>query len=177
MNNSYQYLYEQSHRENFERQIIGGYLNESKIQTLINEDKLSEDQISIAEGLLGRTFDRAKGFLGSRNQEKGYNRDYERERIKGGSALQRHRSILLKNLDDYLNDLRVLDIATPEIEASIQNMKNEINRHVMDSSSGGSPSTTSSSSSQPLASELKGQWAKGPRGRFVPRQGSIVSPR
>lgn len=175
--NNYQYLYEDTQRQSFANQIYGGHLNESQIQNLINENRLDETQIKIAEGILGRTFDRTKGFLGSRSEPKGYERDYEREKIKGSSTLRRHRAVLQRALDDYLNDLRILDIATPEIEESIRNMKSEIDRHVMDSTTGGTPTQSYSSSDRPLASQVSGQWAQGPKGRFVPRKGSVVPPR
>lgn len=174
---NYQYLYEQTQIEHFANQIYGGYLTESKIQNLINENKLDESQIRIAEGILGRTFDRAKGLLGSRSEEKGFDRDYEREKIKGNSALKRHRAVLLRALDDYLNDLRILDISTPEIEASIRNMKSEIDRHVMSEPTGGDFSFTGSTSRDPLARDVRGQWAQGRKGRFVGRQGTINPPR
>lgn len=177
MQNPYGYLYEQELRTNFERQIYAGHLTASTIQEMVDNNQIAEEQIVVAEGLFGRTFDRAKGLLGSRKEDKGFDRDYERERLKGQSALKRHRAVLSRALDDYLNDLRILNIATPEIEASIRNMKNEIDRHVMSARTGGDLSFTGSASREPLARDVQGQWAKGRKGRFVSRQGTVNPPR
>ena len=176
MNNTYGHIYEQSQNESFERQIYSGHLTESQIQDNINNNLLSESQIVVAEGILGRAFDRTKGFLKGRSEPKGYDRDYEYEQAKGSSALKRHRAVLQRALDDYLNDLRVLDIATPEIEASIRNMKSELDKHVMDIPTGGPSSSSYSSSREPLTRNLTGQWAQGRKGRFVKRQGSLGTP-
>lgn len=177
MQTPYQYIYEQELRDSFERQIYAGHLTTSAIQEMVDTNKITEEQIVLAEGLFGRTFDRAKGLLGSQKADKGFDRDYEREKIKGNSALKRHRAVLLRALDDYLNDLRILDIATPEIEASIRNMKSEIDRHVMSEPTGGDYSFTGSTSRDPLARDVQGKWAQGRKGRFVGRQGTINPPR
>jgi len=49
--NNYNYLYESAQLENFERQILSGYLTQTKLKTLIESNQLSEQQLAVVEEL------------------------------------------------------------------------------------------------------------------------------
>jgi hypothetical protein len=50
---NYSYIYESAQLETFERQILSGHLTEAKLIEMYENNQLSEQQIQIAEGILG----------------------------------------------------------------------------------------------------------------------------
>jgi hypothetical protein len=48
---NYSYIYESAQIENFERQILSGYLTQTKLKTLIESNQLSEQQLAVVEEL------------------------------------------------------------------------------------------------------------------------------
>ena len=56
---NYSYIYESAQIENFEKQILSGYLTEAKLIEMYENNELSEQQIAVAEGLFDRL--RARG--------------------------------------------------------------------------------------------------------------------
>lgn len=64
---NYNYLYESSMQDNFERQILSGYLTEAKLKVMIENNQLNEQQLKVVEELvpaLGGLANVAKGALG-----------------------------------------------------------------------------------------------------------------
>jgi hypothetical protein len=62
---NYSYIYESAQIENFERQILSGYLTEAKLIEMYENNELSEQQIAIAEGLFDRFRARGSQALGA----------------------------------------------------------------------------------------------------------------
>lgn len=63
---NYNYLYESSMQDNFERQILSGYLTEAKLKVMIENNQLTEQQLKVVEELvpaLGGLANVAKGAL------------------------------------------------------------------------------------------------------------------
>ena len=64
--NNYNYLYESALQDNFERQILSGYLTEAKVKELIKNNQLNEQQMRVVEELfpsLGGLKNVAKGAI------------------------------------------------------------------------------------------------------------------
>lgn len=49
--NNYNYLYESAMQDNFERQILSGFLTEAKVKELIENNQLNEQQMKVVEEL------------------------------------------------------------------------------------------------------------------------------
>ena len=49
---NYNYLYESSMQDNFERQILSGYLTEAKLKVMIENNQLTEQQLKVVEELV-----------------------------------------------------------------------------------------------------------------------------
>jgi hypothetical protein len=64
--NNYNYLYESAMQDNFERQILSGFLTEAKVKELIENNQLNEQQMKVVEELfpaLGGLKNVAKGAM------------------------------------------------------------------------------------------------------------------
>jgi hypothetical protein len=64
--NNYNYLYESAMQDNFERQILSGFLTEAKVKELIENNQLNEQQLKVVEELfpsLGGLKNVAKGAM------------------------------------------------------------------------------------------------------------------
>ena len=63
---NYSYIYESAMQDNFERQILSGYLTEEKVKELVENNQLNEDQMKVVEELfpaLGGLKNVAKGAM------------------------------------------------------------------------------------------------------------------
>jgi hypothetical protein len=62
---NYNYIYESAQNENFERQILSGYLTEAKLIEMYENNELSNQQIAIAEAFFDRLKARGSQALGA----------------------------------------------------------------------------------------------------------------
>ena len=62
---NYSYIYESAQIENFERQILSGYLTEAKLIEMYENNELSEQQIAVAEGFYDRFRARKDELVGA----------------------------------------------------------------------------------------------------------------
>lgn len=200
MTNNYSVIYEQSQYENFERQILSGYITESKIEEMYENGELDARQVAIAEGLFDKfkarlsgaasgakaaasnigQIGRAAGNATMGNQPNLNNlRNVKDEYAssKGANLVGTYNKRIVNSLNQYISDLQDIGLLTPDVEAYISNVAKQIQGIGMERPS---PNRNNPVSSQQSGGPSQGggnqtNWnrppqPRGPGGKFGARQ-------
>jgi hypothetical protein len=150
-------IYENAQYESFERSILSGYLNEKTLLEMIENGKLDERQIAIAEGLFSNLKHRAVGAyqgakaLGNNIATAGRaagdmlagNQPSPQGNLQnvrgayqagaGNSLVAGYTRKLTGTLNQYLSDMKKLNVLTPEVNRLVQGVIQQLGQVSMQS--------------------------------------------
>lgn len=151
MNHPHKYIYESAQYEHFERSILAGHLNEKSLLEMIENGKLDDRQIAIAEGFFSNLKHRAAGaYQGAKalgnnvaaagrtagdmlagNQPAPQTLQNVRGAYQAGtgnSLITGYTKKLTRTLNQYLADMAKLNILTPDVEQLVNGVVSKLSQ-------------------------------------------------